>query len=119
IAPLFAGEATRTVVMPEGSWHDFWTGEPIAGGAELSVPASAERIPVYVKSRSIVPWADVGLFAEAPKTRRIVARVYGDGSSPFVLNNGKDTLRLRWSNGRGSVDGENTGYDVYSWKQLG
>lgn len=119
IAPLFAGEATRTVVMPEGSWHDFWTGEPIAGGAELSVPASAERIPVYVKSRSIVPWADVGLFAEAPETRRIVARVYGDGSSPFVLNNGKDTLRLRWSNGRGSVDGENTGYDVYSWKQLG
>jgi alpha-D-xyloside xylohydrolase len=93
---MFAGEASRKVVIPQGSWHDFWSGEKIEGGTELSTPASTERIPVYVKSGSIVPWADVGLFAHAPETRRITARVYGDGSLPFTLKKGKKSLRLSW-----------------------
>jgi alpha-D-xyloside xylohydrolase len=119
VAPLFAGEATRAVVMPEGSWHDFWTGEAIKGGTQISVPASTGPIPVYVKSGSIVPWADVGLFAQAPETRRITARVYGGGSLPFTLKNGTKSLRLSWGSGGGSTEGEADGYDVYAWKVLG
>ena len=119
VAPLFAGEASRKVVMPQGSWHDFWSGETVKGGAELSVPAFTERIPVYVKSGSIIPWADVGLFTGASETRRITARVYGDGSLPFTLVNGKKSLRLSWGSGRGSAEGAADGYDVYAWKVLG
>ncbi len=118
VAPLFAGEPSRKVVMPQGSWHDFWTGGAVAGGTELSVPASTDRIPVYVKSGSIVPWADVGLFAATLETLRIAARVYGDGSMPFTLTKGKDSQHLSWGNGRGNVDGDGS-YDVYSWKHLG
>jgi len=83
------------------------------------VPAFTERIPVYVKSGSIVPWADVGLFAEAPETRRITARVYGDGSLPFTIGSGKKILRLSWSGGRGSVEGDADGYNVHSWNFFG
>jgi alpha-D-xyloside xylohydrolase len=119
VAPLFAGEASRKVVIPNGSWHDFWSGETVEGGTELSVPASTERIPVYVKSGSIVPWADVGLFAHAPETRRITAQVYGDGSLPFTLKNDKESLRLIWNSRRGNVEGEFDGYDVYAWKLVG
>jgi len=119
VAPLFAGEASRKVVIPQGSWHDFWSGETVTGGMELSVPASTERIPVYVKSGSIVPWADVGTFAGTPETRRMTARVYGDGSLPFTLSNGKKNMRLSWRNGEGSVEGETNGYSVYAWKQMG
>jgi alpha-D-xyloside xylohydrolase len=118
VAPLFAGEAARTIVLPEGDWHDLWTGEACKGGAALTVPASTENIPVYVKSGSIVPWADVGLFAGAPETLRITARVYGDGSLPFTLTRGKDSQRLSWSNGRGNVEGDGS-YDVYAWKHMG
>jgi alpha-D-xyloside xylohydrolase len=119
VAPLFAGETSRKVVMPQGSWHDFWSGEAVKGGTELSVPASTERIPVYVKSGSIVPWADVGLYVGVPETRRMTARVYGDGSLPFTLKDSKKTLRLSWGGGRGSVEGEADGYDVYTWSLLG
>ena len=35
VAPLFAGEASRKVVMPQGAWHDFWSGEAVAGGTEI------------------------------------------------------------------------------------
>jgi alpha-D-xyloside xylohydrolase len=118
VAPLFAGEPGRKVVLPEGAWHDFWTGEALKSGTEIRVEASLERIPVYVKSGSIVPWADVGLHAGAVETRRLTARVYGDGSLPFAMRAGEKTLRLSWSNGKGSAEGE-SGYDVYAWKRMG
>jgi len=118
VAPLFAGEPDRKVVLPDEDWHDFWTGERIKSGSDLQVSASTERIPVYVKSGSIVPWADVGLFAGAPETRRLTVRVYGDGSLPFTLTRGRDTMRLTWSGGKGSAEGESN-YDVYAWKQIG
>jgi alpha-D-xyloside xylohydrolase len=119
VAPMFAGEPGRKVVLPEGVWHDFWTGEAIKGGAEITAPASTERIPVYVKSGSILPWADVGLFAGAPETRRLTARVYGDGELPFEMRVGEKTIRLAWSGGKGTVEGEHGDYDVYAWKQMG
>ncbi|WP_263367412.1 TIM-barrel domain-containing protein [Edaphobacter bradus] len=119
VAPLFAGEPSRKVIMPEGQWHDFWSGEPIKGGSEISVRSSQERIPVYVKSGSIVPWANVGLFAGAPETRRITARVYGDGSLPFSLLGRNGTLRLSWRNKSGIVDGKGSGYNVYAWTVIG
>jgi alpha-D-xyloside xylohydrolase len=119
VAPLFAGEAARTVVMPEGKWHDFWTGEAIDGGTQISVPESTGPIPVYVKGGSIVPWADAGMFAGASETRRITARVYGDGSLPFALGSGRNAMSLSWNNGHGSAGGEASAYTVYAWKHLG
>jgi alpha-D-xyloside xylohydrolase len=117
VAPLFAGEASRKVRLPEGAWHDFWTGESLKGGTELTVPASTQRIPVFVKSGSIVPWADVGLFAGAPESRRLTARIYGDGSMPITLRTGADEVTLTWSHGRGNTEG-NSKYEVYAWKQI-
>jgi alpha-D-xyloside xylohydrolase len=118
VAPLFAAEPARKIVLPEGDWHDFWTGEALKGGSELSVPAATEKIPVYVKTGSIVPWVDAGQFAGAPETLKVTARVYGDGSLPFTLTKGRDSQHLSWSNGRGTVDGEGS-YDVYAWKHMG
>ena len=117
VAPLFAGERDRKVVFPQGDWYDFWTGAPVAGGSELSVPMSSEHIPVYVKSGSIIPWADVGQYAGASETRRITARVYGHGSIPFGLKSEKVDLQLNWTNGRGTA--RTASYDVYRWKRLG
>src|SRR5438874_792801 len=31
VAPLFAGEPGRDIVLPPGRWHDFWTGRAING----------------------------------------------------------------------------------------
>lgn len=118
VAPLFAGEPQRTIVLPEGKWHDFWTGDAVAGGTEVSIPASTEKIPVYVKSGSLIPWAEVAQHADAPEARRLTVRIYGDGSLPFTLRDGKTTLRLSWANGRGTVEGAST-YEVSAWKQMG
>jgi alpha-D-xyloside xylohydrolase len=117
VAPLFAGESERKVVLPQGVWHDFWSGEHHEGGEEIVISASYDHIPVFVRTGSIVPWADVGQHAGSPETRRITARVYGDGSLSFESNSGKAALRLSWTNRGGSAD---TGdYNVYQWERLG
>ncbi|MGB0073672.1 MAG: hypothetical protein WBE56_02935 [Terracidiphilus sp.] len=117
VAPLFAGEPSRKVVLPEGGWHDFWSGAPMSSGTELTVPASTDRIPIYVKTGSIIPWADVGQCASTAETRRITARVYGDGSIPFALDADKTKLRLSWSHGHGSEDGT-IDYVVHTWQEF-
>ena len=71
-------------MLPDGVWHDFWTGKALNGGIEIQMPASTERNPVYVRGGSTVV-RDVGLFAGAPETRRLTARVYGDESLPFTM----------------------------------
>jgi alpha-D-xyloside xylohydrolase len=117
VAPLFAGEENRKVVMPAGSWHDFWTGAAVEGGTEFTVLASAKNIPVYVKAGSIIPWANVSPFAGHEESRQLTARIYGDGSLPFVLRVGEQTLNLNQTNRENTQSG--TGYTVHSWKQVG
>jgi alpha-D-xyloside xylohydrolase len=120
VAPLFADEPSRKVVIPAGpAWHDLWTGAKIEGGSTITVDASTPNIPVYMKSGSVMPWSDVGQHAEAPETRRLTARIYGDGSLPFELRSENQTLKLTWSNGRGSARGGSGNYKVYDWKQIG
>ena len=119
VAPLFAGEPSRKVVVPEGNWHDFWTGEVFKGGGEVTVPSSMDKIPVYVKSGSLVPCADVGQHAGAAETRRISVRVYGDGSIPFTMLSPAGQLRLSWKNGNGIVNGKSSGYSVHRWDTIG
>lgn len=119
VAPLFAGEPGRKIVIPAGVWHDFWTGEHVQGGAEFFLPASTEQIPVYVKSGSLVPWAEVGPHAGAPEARRLTVRVYGDGSLPFTMGTGKEKFHLEWSRGAGRVRGAVDRYTIDSWKQMG
>lgn len=122
VAPLFAGEPRRRIVLPAGNWHDFWTGAAVQGGGEISVDSSTRNIPLYVKSGSIVPWADVGLHAGAPETHRITARIYGDGTLPFEMNTGAGVLQLRWNGKTGSAtEGSASAhtYQLVTWKQMG
>jgi alpha-D-xyloside xylohydrolase len=119
VAPLFAGEASRKVLMPEGTWQDFWTGALIHGGTKFSIPSSTENIPVYVKAGSVIPWAEVGLFAGTPETRQISVRVYGDGSMPFSMRRPNGELILSWKSGAGHAESEGSGYHIDRWEVIG
>jgi len=43
---------TWRVSLPEGTWHNLWTREPIAGGQSVEVPAPLDQIPVFVRAES-------------------------------------------------------------------
>ena len=49
VAPLFAGEPGRTLMLPPGTWFDYWSGKPVGGTLEIGADA---RIPVFIKAGS-------------------------------------------------------------------
>lgn len=55
VAPLFAGEKERQVVLPQGKWYDFYTGQLAGEGEVITVAPGLDRIPVYVKDGGIIP----------------------------------------------------------------
>lgn len=55
IAPLFAGEKERKVILPAGKWFDFYTGKFAGEGEVITAAPGLDHIPVYVKDGGIVP----------------------------------------------------------------
>jgi alpha-glucosidase (family GH31 glycosyl hydrolase) len=54
IAPMFAGEKQRKVILPAGKWYDFYTGRQ-AGENETITVTPGRQIPVYVRDGAIIP----------------------------------------------------------------
>lgn len=55
VAPLFAGEKERRVILPAGKWYDFYTGAFAGEGEVITVAPGLDKIPVYVKDGGIIP----------------------------------------------------------------
>jgi alpha-D-xyloside xylohydrolase len=124
VAPLFAGEARRTVVLPEGEWHDFWTGAPVVGGRKFTVVNEARNIPVYVKSGSVLPWASVSQHAGTRKSRQLQVRVYGDGHLAWTAPESVGGLHLAWNSANRAGNAEERAggglrFQVIEWKEMG
>lgn len=123
VAPLFAGERERRVVLPSGSWVDFWTGKPV-DETRFTIGATYEKIPAFVRAGSLFPWAEPGMHAEDPRCRRMEVRVYGAGDVAWAAPASAGGLRLTWDAAakRGAATQsttEDTPYEVTGWKQIG
>ncbi|PGH52521.1 family 31 glucosidase [Streptomyces sp. Ru87] len=61
VAPVLeAGARERAVYLPAGArWTDAWTGEEYAGGAEVTVSAPLERIPLFLREGAALTRATV------------------------------------------------------------
>jgi alpha-D-xyloside xylohydrolase len=79
-------EKTRTVYLPAGSqWIDFWTGETLAGGKSVVADAPIDRIPLMVKSGSIVPMGPFVQYAAEKPADPIELRIYPGADGKFTL----------------------------------
>jgi alpha-D-xyloside xylohydrolase len=55
VAPVFAGDTTRSVYLPDGEWVDWWTDERYDGGRRVEVAAPLDRLPLFVRAGGVVP----------------------------------------------------------------
>jgi alpha-D-xyloside xylohydrolase len=55
VAPLFAGQKSRKVILPKGKWFDFYTGKFVGEGEIITVTPGLDIIPVYVRDGGIIP----------------------------------------------------------------
>ena len=86
VAPFFTGDRSREVVLPQGRWYDFWTGEYVGEGEVITVTDATGKgdMPVFVRNGGIIP-----MFPEVSSLTGeklpVTVRHYGDADSTYSL----------------------------------
>ena len=76
----------RSVYFPKQSaWYDLYTGEYIQGGQSLIVDAPYERIPVFVREGSIIPFGPEIQYCDEKPAELINLYVYAGSDGQFQL----------------------------------
>ena len=57
VAPIFAGQSSRSVYLPEGEWYDLHSHKRYSGGAHHTFAVDLNTMLVFVRSGTIVPLA--------------------------------------------------------------
>ncbi len=86
VAPMFAGQETRKVILPKGDWFDFYTGKLVGNGEVITVKPGLSKIPVFVKDGGIIPMGPALL--QAPKLGEKInleIRYYGNKPGSYQL----------------------------------
>ena len=106
VAPMFAGQTPRSVVLPQGDWYDFYTGEFVGNGEKIEVTPGLDKIPVFVKDGAIIPMMEPRLHAPAAGEKvNLEIRHYGKADGIYRLYDD---------------DGETFNYENgdYSWREI-
>ncbi len=87
VAPVYTyGATSREVYFPAGStWYDFYNGKAVDGGQTLKVAAPYERIPLYVRSGSIIPFGPEMQWSAEKPAELIDLYVYAGENGKFTL----------------------------------
>ena len=76
----------RAVYFPrQCGWYDFYSGAYIEGGQRLIVDAPYERIPVFVREGSIIPFGPEMQYSDEKPAELINLYVYAGGDADFQL----------------------------------
>ena len=79
------GAVSRSVYLPVATWYDFWSGRTFRGGRAIDAQAPMERIPLFVRSGSIVPLGGDAEWASAEKADSLELRINCGADGDFVL----------------------------------
>jgi alpha-D-xyloside xylohydrolase len=87
VAPVYKYKATtREVYFPEANgWYDLYSGKYINGGQKISVDAPYERMPLFVKEGSIVPFGPEIQYTGEKQADAITLYVYTGKDAEFKL----------------------------------
>ncbi|MEI6244211.1 MAG: TIM-barrel domain-containing protein [Acidobacteriota bacterium] len=97
VAPVVEkGATSRSLYLPKGTWIDFWTEQPVAGGREISRPVDLATMPLYVRAGAVLPVGPVKQYTAEPSTDPITLVVFpgANGASSLYEDDGA-TLNYR------------------------
>jgi alpha-glucosidase/alpha-D-xyloside xylohydrolase len=86
VAPVVEkGATTRRVYLPNGQWHDWWTGERLAGSRWVERPVDLATLPLYVRAGGIVPLDPVRQYASQRVDEPTTIRIYPGADGAYTL----------------------------------
>jgi alpha-D-xyloside xylohydrolase len=131
VAPLVAGEQTRSVYLPKGTWVDFWTAAEHAGGTTLQISLPLHQIPLFVRKGTLLPLAKPTLTTSDSESFRLTVRKYGKQSRVCTLYEDDGSVHqvftrvgLHWDDGETTGTLERSGpvwaqtYSVEKWESI-
>lgn len=82
----FTSPRQMKVYLPAGtSWYDYWTGELLDGGREVTVETTLGRIPLFVRSGSIIPLGPDVQYTSGHVWNNLSIHVYPGSDATFTL----------------------------------
>lgn len=118
VAPVLKkGATTRRVYLPAGTWHDWWTGEKVAGGRWIERPTDLATLPLYARAGAMIPLDPVRQYTAQVVSEPTTVRVFPGADGTFTLydddgqslgyRNGSDPgavwIRFRWDDANRSL----------------
>jgi len=87
VAPITeAGINKWDVYLPKtSSWYDFWTGKRFDGGQTIHTAAPLNKIPMFVRSGSILPMGKFMEYTRQKSADTLEIRVYKGSNGSFEL----------------------------------
>ena len=86
VAPVVEkGATTRKIYLPRGAWYDFWNGERIEGGREISRQVDLETMPIYTRAGSIVPMGPVRQYVSETVEGPLTVTIFPGADAEFLL----------------------------------
>ncbi len=86
VAPVVEkGATTRRVYLPQGTWYDFWTGEPIDGGREITRELDLETMPLYARAGTILPLGPVKQHVYEKSDEALTVSIYPGQDNSFLI----------------------------------
>ena len=86
IAVDFTQQKSSKAYLPAGtSWFDFWSNQKYDGGQEVTLATTIDKIPLFIKAGSIVPFGPQVQFATEKKWDDLEIRVYPGANPEFTL----------------------------------
>ena len=108
VAPvLLHGMPSRSIILPEGKWFNFWTNELFEGGRNIFPKLTVDDIPVYAKAGAFIPLSSsskkstdyytsdsltVKFYQDISVPLSAFTMFNDDGSDPNSLSNNKHEL---------------------------
>jgi len=93
INPVYSFHATtRKLYLPAGQgWYDLYTGAYTTGGQYITADAPYERMPVFVKEGSIIPFGPALQYSSEKPADSITLFVYTGKDAAFTLYEDENT----------------------------
>jgi hypothetical protein len=100
VAPVVTrGQTSRQVYLPEPAYFDYWSGQRVAGGRTIDVPAPLDSVPVFTRPgaiipllhpdvETVVPSLDGSVVSASDRAQFLEVAVFAGGDSTITLDDG-------------------------------
>jgi alpha-D-xyloside xylohydrolase len=87
VSPIIEPDVNEwSVYLPKStSWYDFWTGEHFGGGQTIKKEVHLDKIPLFVKAGSIIPFGPKVQYATEKRWDNLEILVYAGANGSFTL----------------------------------